>query len=358
MHPHIRTAVESGLGIITLDRAQALNALSLDMIRAISSALLQWERDAAVDTVVFRSSSERAFCAGGDIRFFHRVATGGLVAGSAQLEDFFTEEYRLNHLIHNYPKQTVAIMDGVVMGGGMGISQGCDLRIVTERTKMGMPETSIGLFPDVGGGYFLSRACGQLGEELALTGRTINAEDALLAGLADIAVWAGAVEHILPMLAAAKPGERVAELQLKLAAHPAQPMESLYRKEADNIALHFTHSNMEAILHSLAADHSDYAREALHLLSQRSPLMLCVTLEQIRRAENQSLAEDLRMERDIVRHCFEIGEVVEGIRARVIDKDQQPRWRHARVEDVSEADVAAFFAPVWPAHAHPLRELS
>lgn len=357
MSQHIHTTIQSGLGIITLDRAQALNALSLDMIRAISGALLQWTEDDAVDTVVFRSSSERAFCAGGDIRFFHRVATGGLTAGSAQLEDFFTEEYRLNHLIHHYPKKTVAIMDGIVMGGGMGISQGCDLRIVTERTKMGMPETSIGLFPDVGGGYFLSRAKGHLGVELALTGRSINAADALKAGLADIAVWAGAVEHILPMLAAAQPSERLAELQLKLAAHPAQPMNSLYREQAENIALHFSHADMDAIAHSLASDHSDYAREALELMRQRSPLMLAVTLEQIRRAEYQSLAEDLRMERDMVRHCFEIGEVVEGIRARVIDKDHQPRWRHTQVADVSQADITAFFEPVWPAHAHPLREL-
>lgn len=358
MTPHIHTTVDSGLGIITLDRPQALNALSLDMIRAITVPLLQWLDDDAVDTVVLRSSSERAFCAGGDIRFFHEVATGGLSAGSARLEDFFTEEYRLNHLLHHYPKQTVAIMDGVVMGGGMGLSQGCDLRIVTERTRMGMPEVSIGLFPDVGGGYFLSRAKSLLGLELALTGRVIQATDALLAGLADVALWTGAVEQTLPLLKAARPGERVAELQLKLAAHPAQCTDSLYRTQAESIPQHFSHAHVPDILHSLASEDSDYAREAIALMRQRSPLMMCVTLEQIRRAQTQSVGEDLRMERDMVRHCFTHGEVVEGIRARAIDKDHHPRWRHARAEDVSEAEIAAFFEPVWPAHAHPLRELA
>lgn len=173
------------VGCITLNRPKALNALSLEMIRALTQALLAWRDDAAVLAVVVRGMGKDGpfgtFCAGGDIRFFHRAA----LAGDPRLEDFFTEEYALNHLIHTYPKPYIALIDGICMGGGMGISQGASLRVVTQRTRMAMPETAIGLFPDVGSGYFLSRCPGQLGEYLALTGHTLGGPDAVFAALAD-----------------------------------------------------------------------------------------------------------------------------------------------------------------------------
>jgi enoyl-CoA hydratase/carnithine racemase len=188
---YVQTRVADGTGVITLDRPKALNSLSLDMVRALTQTLLRWREDASVDAVVITGSSEKALCAGGDIRFFYEAGRATPTAGSAMLEDFFTEEYALNHLIHFYPKPYIALMDGVVMGGGMGIAQGgpdCALRIVTERTKMAMPEVNIGLFPDVGGSHFLSHAPGKLGFYLGLTGSTIGAADALFVGLADVFV--------------------------------------------------------------------------------------------------------------------------------------------------------------------------
>src|SRR5205823_6203273 len=179
---YVQTRVANGAGVITLDRPKALNSLSLEMVRALTQILLAWREDAAVDAVVIRSRSEKALCAGGDIRFFHEAGRATPTGGSALLEDFFTEEYALNHLIHFYPKPYIALMDGVVMGGGMGIAQGgpeCGLRIVTERTKMAMPEVNIGLFPDVGGSHFLSHAPGRLGFYPGLSGSTIGAADAI-----------------------------------------------------------------------------------------------------------------------------------------------------------------------------------
>src|SRR5450830_622952 len=181
----VLSEVRGQVGFITLNRPKALNALSLPMIRALTQCLLAWRDDARVKAVAIRGSSKTgpfgAFCAGGDIRFFHQAA----LAGYPELEDFFTEEYMLNHLVHTYPKPSMAFMDGIVMGGGMGIGQGTKIRIVTERTKMAMPETNIGLFPDVGGGYFLSRCPGHTGEWLALTGDTLGSAAALALGLAD-----------------------------------------------------------------------------------------------------------------------------------------------------------------------------
>ena len=189
MTEYIQTSIKNKIGFITLNRPKALNSLSLDMVRAMTQALLDWRDDPELNAVVIHGVGEKAFCAGGDIRFFHEAGHATPTSGSALLEDFFTEEYALNHLIHCYPKPYIAYMDGIVMGGGMGISQAgpaCQLRIVTERTRMAMPEVHIGLFPDVGGSYFLSRAPGQIGAYLGVSGETIGAADALYAGLAGI----------------------------------------------------------------------------------------------------------------------------------------------------------------------------
>lgn len=175
MSDFVLSEIRGQVGCITLNRAKALNALSLDMVRALTEVLLQWQNNPSVQAVAIRGMGKTgpfgSFCAGGDIRFFHQAA----LVGNPELEDFFTEEYRLNHLIHNYPKPYIAFMDGIVMGGGMGVSQGASHRLVTARTKMAMPETHIGLFPDVGGGYFLSRCPGRTGEWLALTGEALDA---------------------------------------------------------------------------------------------------------------------------------------------------------------------------------------
>lgn len=359
--PEVLTEVRGQVGFITLNRPKALNALSLGMVRELMRTLLAWRQDPQVLAVAIRGSNKEgafgAFCAGGDIRFLHRAGT----EGNPQLEDFFTEEYALNHLIHHYGKPYIAFMDGIVMGGGMGISQGASLRIVTERTKMAMPETAIGLFPDVGGGYFLSRCPGHVGEWLALTGNTIGAADAVAAKLADGSMASADQAAVWEALGTQSFGDGAAVqrwVESKLIA--TSPGGISARSQIDH---YFGLPDVPAIMAALeAAADDDWCRSTAATLRQRSPLMLFVVLEQIRRARAMNLADDLRMERDMVRHCFHLrpgqSETLEGIRALAVDKDHAPRWNPARIEDVSAATARAFFDSPWPAHAHPLATLA
>lgn len=351
------------LGLITLQRPKALNSLSLDMVRALTAILRSWRDDPQVAAVLIRGSDERAFCAGGDIRFFYQAGSSTPAGHSALLEDFFSEEYALNHLIHFYPKPYIALMDGVVMGGGMGIAQAgpaCRCRIVTDRTKMAMPEVNIGLFPDVGGSYFLSRTPGQLGTCLGLSGETIGAADALVAGLADYFVPANELPALQASLMQFK-GDgagflaRVAGFCKNFA--PERANSSLARNRA-LIDYHFAHDEVSAIMNSLAQDSSAFAQQTLQAMQKRSPLMLCVTLAQLRRGAQMEVSDCLRMERTMVRRNFEHGEVLEGVRALVIDKDQTPRWSPPTLDAVTPAMVQAFFESAWPPHAHPLRDLA
>jgi enoyl-CoA hydratase/carnithine racemase len=354
MSEYIHSSVSNGTGLIVLDRPKALNSLSLEMVRAITRVLLDWRGDDSVAAVLVRSSSEKAFCAGGDIRFFHDVGRATPQGGSALLEDFFTEEYSLNHLVHFYPKPYIALMDGVVMGGGMGIAQG-GVRIVTDKTKMAMPEVNIGLFPDVGGSYFLSRAPGALGYYLGVTGVTINAADALYAGLADH--YAPLADRAaLDALLTTTPG---AQLRDAIATYAASHDVGASMLAVDRAAIdrHFSAGSVPAIVASLQADSSEFAAKTLQVMATRSPLMMSVTHELIKRGAALDVAGCLRMERALVRRNFENGEVIEGVRALVIDKDNAPQWHPATLADVTDDMVQAMFQPVWPDYAHPLRSL-
>ena len=360
----ILAEIRGQVGFITLNRPAALNALSLPMIRAITKCFLTWREDDAIQAVAMRGVSKTgpfgAFCAGGDIRFFHQA----VMAGNPELEDFFTEEYTLNHLIHSYPKPTVAFLDGIVMGGGMGLCQGMRQRLVTENTKMAMPETQIGLFPDVGGGYFLSRCPGHVGEWLALTGDVFTANDAVTFGLADAVVESAdfpAIWNTLGTLDDVSPGS----IERLIAAHRIAPRDHAERARS-LIDPFFSLGTVSEIVKALEADASAWALDAAAKLRHRSPLLLHVTLAQIRRARAMNLADELCMERDMVRHCFaphhlgktaQQSETTEGIRAQAVDKDRQPRWSPAAIEDVTEAMVSPFFASPWPAGAHPLKNL-
>jgi enoyl-CoA hydratase/carnithine racemase len=361
MTDHVLTRVANGTGVITLDRPKALNSLSLAMVRRLTDILLAWRDDAAVSAVVLTSSSEKALCAGGDIRFFHEAGHANPSGGSALLEDFFTEEYALNHLIHFYPKPYIAIMDGVVMGGGMGIAQGgpeTGLRIVTERTKMAMPEVNIGLFPDVGGSHFLSHAPGQLGNYLGLTGLTIGAADALYVGLADVFVPSAQLGEF-HALVESTPGAQLAGAIRSLAARfAADAGQSVLETQRALIDRHFGAGSVAAIMASLEGDADPFAQKALGAMRQRSPLMMCVTHEMLLRGASMDVADCLRMERSLVRRNFEHGEVLEGVRALVIDKDNAPQWNPPTIDAVTPEMVARFFEPVWPDHAHPLRHLN
>jgi enoyl-CoA hydratase/carnithine racemase len=362
--PEVNTEIRGHVGFITLNRPQALNALNLPMVRCLTETLKQWRADPAVHAVAIRGSNKAgpfgAFCAGGDIRFFHQAA----LSGNPALEDFFTEEYALNHLIHTYPKPYIAFMDGIVMGGGMGISQGASHRLVTSRTKMAMPETQIGLFPDVGGGYFLSRCPGSAGEWLALTGQVIDGPQAIALKLADHMVDAerqqGAWDALgtLTDLSESALDDWIATFLIADYAYSTGA--------TGQLDTYFALPTVLDMVQALEADASPAAQEAAAMMRKRSPLMLHVVLEQVRRGRAMTLDDDLRMERDLVRHCFYTGhlgrsgassETVEGIRALAVDKDHAPRWNPPRIEDVTTDMVMPFFESPWPADAHPLAML-
>ena len=356
------------IGFITLNRPKALNALSLPMVRELTHVLRGFEVDSDVLAVVIRGSNKEgpfgAFCAGGDIRYFHQAA----LSGDASLEDFFTEEYNLNHIIHTYTKPYIALMDGIVMGGGMGLSQGIALRVVTERTQMAMPETQIGLFPDVGGGYFLSRCPGNTGEYLALTGQLLRGAESLAVGLADVCIDSQALPALWDGLQRKqwKHGDDVVTWVKEQAANvPASPV--WLNAHIDTIfRLPTVNQMVDALGQMVLNEPEGWAADTLKALRQRSPLLLAVSLEQIRRGRTMGLSDELRMERDMVRHCFHADhlsrrgaqtDTAEGIRALVIDKDRQPKWLPASIEEITPDMVQPFFQSPWPTALHPLRHL-
>jgi len=356
VQPNVIAEVRGGIGWLTLNRPQALNALSLEMIRAMSHALLAWQHDPEVHAVILRGEGGKALCAGGDIRFFHRAAT----AGDPQLITFFTEEYRLNHLIFSYAKPYIALMDGVVMGGGMGISQGASLRVVTERTKMAMPETNIGLFPDVGGGWFLARVPGHVGEYLGVTGQMIEAADALSVGLADCHVTAEALAAIVQRLRDGNwsSAEQIAACFTEAASAPddAKALIAPHREAIDDC---FSQNSVQGIFADLAGNtDAEWAAQTAAHMAKRSPLMMAVTLELIRRGRHTTLADELRRELDMMTHVFAEGDGIEGIRALAVDKDHAPKWKHANIDAVRADEVAAFFVSPWRHEQHPLLGLS
>jgi enoyl-CoA hydratase/carnithine racemase len=320
--------VRAQVATVTLNRPAALNALSYEMLRGLRAWLDAWESDDRVRMIVLRGAGEKAFCAGGDVRALYESHK----AGHPGHRDFFEIEYALDYRVHTYPKTIVAVMDGIVMGGGMGLAQGAGVRIVGERTKMAMPETAIGLFPDVGGSYFLSRVPGKLGLYLGLVGPTLRAADAIYCGLADLYVGAGPL--------------------------PASELEAL-RAAIDE---HFAHDEVAAIVASLQSEkrpgHSEWAAKTLAALEKRSPTMLCVTLEQLKRGARLPLAECFRMELNLIHGCFEQGDFVEGVRALMVEKDNEPRWNPPRLGDVERASVEAFFRPRWTHAEHPLASLA
>jgi enoyl-CoA hydratase/carnithine racemase len=362
----LRTFVENRIGFIELNRPRALNALSLPMIRAMHAALDAWRVDDGVIAVVVYSAHARAFCAGGDVRYFYEVSQRDDVAAR---DEFFIEEYSLDHAIFIYPKPYIALMRGIVMGGGMGISQGAHrtegLRVVTNSTRMAMPETRIGFFPDVGASWFLARTPGAIGRYLAVTGLTIGAGDALYAGLADVCIADAALPALLDALRRVSfaQGASVVEYVKRAAGAAlcgAEQQAASLAATREWIDRHFGQIQVSDIVASLEAEREegarDWAEEMIAVMRERSPLSMAVSLEVVARAEG-SMADCLRRDLDLVRSTFEHGDVVEGVRARIIDKDNRPRWRIARIEDVRCADVDRMFASPWSSNDHPLRHL-
>ncbi|WNE94979.1 enoyl-CoA hydratase/isomerase family protein [Streptomyces luomodiensis] len=328
---------EGRAGYLTLNRPRALNALTHPMVTRIADYLAAWERDPAVRTVVIDGAGERGLCAGGDIRMIHQDVTSG---GGAASRAFWRDEYVLNARIARYPKPYVALMDGIVMGGGVGVSAHGSVRIVTERSRVAMPETTIGFVPDVGGTHLLSRAPGELGTHLALTGASVGAADALRCGLADHVV----PSSLLPALARDLAAEPVADVLPRYAVEAPTGTLDGHREWIDHC---YAADTVEEIVDRLMAVGEPAAKETAETLLAKSPTALKVTLEAVRRARALgSLERVLAQEYRVSCAALSGPDFVEGIRAQVIDKDRSPRWSPADLAEVTDAEVARFFAPL------------
>ncbi|MEV4944921.1 enoyl-CoA hydratase/isomerase family protein [Streptomyces sp. NPDC053755] len=331
---HVLVRTEGQAGFLTLNRPRALNALTHAMVLRIDEALTAWEHDPAVETVVIDGAGERGLCAGGDIRAIHDDARRGGSASAA----FWRDEYRLNARIARYPKPYVAFMDGIVMGGGVGVSAHGSVRVVTERSRVAMPETGIGFVPDVGGTFLLSRAPGELGTHLALTGAQVGAADALPAGLADHVVRS----RDLPRLAAELTRAPAHEVLPRFARAPETPGEAAAQREWIDTC--YAADTVEGVIDRLLDCGVPEAKETAATLLAKSPTALKVTFAALRRARRlESLEAVLDMEFRLSCAALSSSDLVEGIRAQVIDKDRNPRWSPPDLPAVTDEDVARYF---------------
>ena len=330
--------VHKNVGRITLNRPKALHALTLGMCETMIDTLVAWQADPEIDMVMIDHTGERGFCAGGDIRMLAHSGAGDAKEARA----FFHTEYQLNHLLFTYDTPVVAMLDGVVMGGGVGISMPAHFRIATERTTFAMPETGIGLFPDVGGGWYLSRLPGHIGEFVALTGARLDGGECLALGLATHFLPAGtldeakariaadpqAIDAILDSLSAPTPGA-------KIAAH---------RADIDRL---FSLDTLEEILAAIEDDDSDWAREQLATLRTKSPQSMKVSLHLVREGRHMpSFEDEMRQEFAVASRVVQRPDFVEGVRAVIVDKDNAPRWSPATPEDVTDHVINQIFAPL------------
>jgi enoyl-CoA hydratase len=341
MTADILTRTEGHAGIITLNRASALHALTLEMVHAMRDALLTWARDDAVKCIIIdHAEGTRGFCAGGDIAMLRNSA---LNDGGVSGRRFFHDEYQLNHLLFTYPKPVVAFMDGITMGGGVGISQPAQFRVATENTKFAMPETGIGLFPDVGGGWYLSRLEGRVGAYLALTGARLDGAECDALNLAT---------HYLP-------SEVLAEAKIRIANDDPERIDGILgtlavkapeAKILDQlipINQHFASDRFEEILASLETDDSNWAMKELATLRTKSPQTCKVALRQL--ADSLTLtdfADNMRMEYRIAARVITRPDFAEGVRAVIVDKDNAPQWTPAQPEGVTDDLIQRIFAPL------------
>jgi enoyl-CoA hydratase len=330
---------EGRAGRITMNRPQALNALTYPMVVAIDKALKAWASDDEIALVILDGAGGRALCAGGDVRaLYDSVPQHGTVL----TRKFWSDEYALNAYIGRYPKPYVAFMDGFVMGGGIGLSGHGSHRIVTERSQLAMPETGIGLIPDVGGTWLLANAPGETGIYLGLTGERMRGAGTIYAGFADTFVSSARLTDLANELA--HETGNVDDIIARFAETP--PASDLVAHVRD-INAAFGFDSVEEIRAALTAMDSDWARKTLAILDQRSPLALKLTLAAIRNARTlPSLEEALNVEYRLVLRMTEHGEFLEGVRALLVDKDKSPKWNPPRLEDISNEQVAAFMAPL------------
>lgn len=323
-------------GIVTLNRPKALNALTLGMVRAIHPKLIEWADDARVQCVVVEAAGDKAFCAGGDIRALYDWGR----AGDPTALDFWREEYKLNTFIKRYRKPYVALMDGINMGGGVGVSVHGSHRVATEKLTFAMPETGIGLFPDVGGTYFLPRCPGETGMYLGLTGTRLKAADAIYAGIADAYVPSVRLETLKDRLAGGT-DPRAALHEVVEEEGPA-PLASMQNE----IGAHFSKGSVAEILSSLRADGGEWATKTADTIETKSPTSTLVAFRQIREGATLDFEDCMKLEYRLIERFVKGHDFYEGVRAVVLDKDQAPKWRPATLAEMTAGDVDEYFAPL------------
>lgn len=367
---------ESGfkIGHATLSKPSALNALDLPMIRLLTPQLEKWQQDPQIAMVFLDGSGDRAFCAGGDIVSMYQSmlqATGkeedSNAADALALQEFFTEEYQLDYLIHTFSKPVLVWGNGIIMGGGLGLMSGASHRIVTENSRIAMPEISIGLYPDVGGSHFLNQMPVGNGLFLGLTGASINATDALYSNLADYFVPHDVKVTLFARLLGANWQENLIQQTLSSicdefhSLHFGQlPQGNLKEHQPWLTNLARQPDITTAVQHILSANASEdkWLNKAQKTLTVGSSITANLVFEQLRRGKTMSLAECFQMELGMSCKCGEFGEFQEGVRALMIDKDNQPKWRYGSVEQVPQATIDYFFADIWPQDSHPLAQLN
>lgn len=334
----VLTLVEGHIGRLRLNRPKALHALTTAMCVDMLSALSAWQSDPSVELVLLDHAAGRGFCAGGDIRM---LSTSGAGDG-AEARAFFTTEYRLNHRLFSYGKPTVSVLDGVVMGGGVGIALPCRYRIATENTRFAMPETAIGLFPDVGGGWYLSRLPGRMGQYLAVTGARITGPDCFASGLATHFVPAERVDDVKAAIT-----ERPGDVEGILANAAGEPGPATLLDHAPEIERLFASDRLEDIIAALDADGGAFAAETLATLRTRSPQAMKVSLRLLAEGAGMAtFADEMRQEYAVASRVVQRHDFAEGVRAVIVDKDNAPRWNPARVEDVGDDLIDGIFAPL------------
>ena len=341
--PDLIARREGAAGIIRLNRPKAINAVTLEMFRDIEKALDQFEADPAVAVIVLEGAGERGLCAGGDIRALYESSKVQGDLGKV----LWREEYILNARIATFAKPYVAFMDGIVMGGGVGLSAHSRHRVVTERTKLAMPEVGLGFFPDVGGTWLLSRAPGEIGSYFGLTGQTMNGPDAIHARFADAVVPSGKLPALREVLTKIRPGTLSSEVKTLIDGFATGETSGPVAAMQPQIDAWFAHDRMEDIVASLTRDGSELAQATLKTLSEKSPRGMVVTLKLLRLARHaSSLEECLVREYRAALEVFRSDDFREGVRAAVIDKDRNPKWSPPRIEDVTPAMVAPYFAEI------------
>jgi enoyl-CoA hydratase len=346
--PDIIIRQEGRAGRITLNRPKALNALTYPQIGQIDLALTAWENDETIELVILDGAGEKSLCAGGDVLSLYAHRNDG----GAFANRFWRDEYHLNLRISRYPKPYVALMDGIVMGGGIGLSAHASHRIVTERSMLAMPETTIGLVPDVGGMWLLANAPGRMGEYFGLLGERMASADALYAGFADTHVDSSRLPELIEVLSKVDGGP----VGVTIAEFAGAPTGLVHAGRQPAIDALFDAPDVPTLRDRLEASPADWAEKAVAALDQRSPLALSIALAAIRDARaGRSLAKALNLEYRLTTRLFACGEFIEGVRALLVDKDKAPKWNPPSIRDVTPETVAGFLAPLPPGEELNLR---